>query len=151
TKNLAFVVDRAGAFGKQPVVANLVGLKPGFKVGNWRDSEVGLGGGRYAYDVNAVLVPAALTATSRLYTAGLGCPDPGSCKTLAATATDLARAWRERAPPLFAVKLAAAQARTFVAAYAAEQGIDPKPALAAITGPVTFAALSLAADGKPVP
>ena len=39
--------------------------------GNWRDSEQGLGRGRFAYDVNAALVPAALDATARLLDSGL--------------------------------------------------------------------------------
>ena len=49
----------------------LVALKPGQNVGNWRDSEEGLGGGRYPYDVNAVFVPAALDAIARLQSSGL--------------------------------------------------------------------------------
>ena len=34
-------------------------LQRGEHAGNWRDSEDGLGGGRYPYDVNGVFVPAA--------------------------------------------------------------------------------------------
>ncbi len=50
---------------------NLVGIKAGRMTGNWRDSEQGLGRGRYAYDVNAALVPAALEAAARLADSGL--------------------------------------------------------------------------------
>ena len=59
------------AFAEDPRATNLVGIKPGRMTGNWRDSEQGLGTGRYAYDVNAALVPAALAAAARLLESGL--------------------------------------------------------------------------------
>ena len=65
-RNLTWVVESAAPFAKVPSVLNLVGIKPGRMTGNWRDSEQGLGKGRFAYDVNAALVPAALEATARL-------------------------------------------------------------------------------------
>ena len=65
-RNLLWVVERAGPFAADPRAGNLVGVKAGRSTGNWRDSERGLGGGRYAYDVNAALVPAALAAVARL-------------------------------------------------------------------------------------
>ena len=65
-RNLAWVVERAAAFAADPRATNLVGIKPGRMTGNWRDSEQGLGRGRYPYDVNAALVPAALDAAARL-------------------------------------------------------------------------------------
>lgn len=39
--------------------------------GEWRDSNDGLAGGRIPYDVNAVLVPAALDSTAALQASGL--------------------------------------------------------------------------------
>jgi len=45
---------------------NLVALKEGQSVGQWRDSNDGLGGGRYPYDVNTGLMPAALRAISKV-------------------------------------------------------------------------------------
>lgn len=147
-KNLALVVERATAFGATPTPENLVALKPGFKVGNWRDSEDGLGGGRYAYDVNAVLIPAALAAAARLYDATCA----AACRDRADTARRLAGRWRQNAPPLFELEVANAAARADVQTYAAEQGIDPAPALAAIGDqPVRFSALSLRADHTAVP
>ncbi|EQD41278.1 lipoprotein, partial [mine drainage metagenome] len=61
-KNLVFVLESASAFAHRPEVAHLIGLKPGMSAGDWRDSNAGLGGGHYPYDVNAALVPAALEA-----------------------------------------------------------------------------------------
>ncbi len=39
--------------------------------GEWRDSNDGLAGGRIPYDVNAVLVPAALDSAAALEASGL--------------------------------------------------------------------------------
>src|SRR6185312_6932944 len=73
-RNLRYVVQGAAAFAQAPGVAHLIGLKPGETVGDWRDSGTGLGGGKYPYDVDAVLVPAALDATVRLAGSGLLAP-----------------------------------------------------------------------------
>ena len=45
---------------------NLLSLKDGIPVRQWRDSNDGLGGGRYPYDVNTALMPTALRAIARL-------------------------------------------------------------------------------------
>ncbi|EKG09248.1 glycogen debranching enzyme [Macrophomina phaseolina MS6] len=45
---------------------NLIHLKEGQAVGQWRDSTYGIGGGRIPYDVNTALVPAALRAIAGL-------------------------------------------------------------------------------------
>ncbi|KAG9256841.1 glycogen debranching enzyme [Emericellopsis atlantica] len=52
------------------VQENLLRLKEGEIVGEWRDSNNGLGGGRIPYDVNAAIAPAGLRAISSLATAG---------------------------------------------------------------------------------
>ena len=69
--NFAWVVERTAAFAASPGVDRLVGLKGDRLTGQWRDSEEGLGRGRYAYDVNAVWVPAALDAIAAIDRAGL--------------------------------------------------------------------------------
>jgi hypothetical protein len=53
------------------IKANLIHLKEGEIVGQWRDSTYGLGGGRIPYDVNTALVPAALRSIAALSAAGL--------------------------------------------------------------------------------
>ena len=58
------LVKRAAPFAADPRAGNLVSIKAGRMTGNWRDSEQGLGRGRYPYDVNAALVPAALVAAA---------------------------------------------------------------------------------------
>ncbi|KVL06463.1 hypothetical protein [Burkholderia cepacia] len=147
--NLLHVATTAQPFAQQPSVANLIHLRPGEIVGNWRDSTDGLGGGVYPYDVNAVLVPAALRAANAFLTRGLLDPylDAGQRATLANTANQAAT-WETQAPPLFQVSVPAAQAATDVSAYAPSAGV---PAGAAPGAPLAFYALSLDQQGNPVP
>ena len=70
-RNLKYVVEAARPFAADPRWDNLIALQPGKLNGQWRDSHEGIGGGRYAYDVNAVLVPAALEAAARIAASGL--------------------------------------------------------------------------------
>ena len=151
-RNFAFVVARSAAFAADPTVANLIGLKPGRMNGQWRDSEEGLGRGKYAYDVNAVWVSAALDAIERFDRAGLldRYGDAAQRGALAHAGTQAA-VWRAQAPPLFTVRIANATARRDVDAYAAKVGVPAKPAVASLgSAPLVFNALSLDAHGTPV-
>lgn len=61
----------AQPYAQQPAVENLVGFpaRPegaGWFPGSWRDSGAGYAGGRYAMDVNAIWVPAAVEAAGRI-------------------------------------------------------------------------------------
>jgi hypothetical protein len=152
-KNLRYVVQSAAAFAQAPAVVHLIGLKPGQTVGDWRDSGTGLGGGKYPYDVNAVLVPAALDAAARLGESGLLAPYlSGADRALFAGAGRMASVWRERAPPLFTVSISRAVAANAIEIYAGSQGVPSRPALAALpAGSVRFPALSLSASGEPIP
>ncbi|USI74776.1 hypothetical protein [Sphingomonas morindae] len=147
-RNLRFALTRAAAFAAAPAPARLIGLQPGVPVGEWRDSNDGLGGGRYPYDVNAVLVPAALEAAAALDRAGLLAAyyQPGDA-ALFARAAAMAATWRDAAPPLFAVTVPAAAARAAAARFAAAQGV-PAPAMA---GPLRYHAIALDAAYRPVP
>ncbi|WP_416268218.1 hypothetical protein SD235_10380 [Burkholderia cepacia] len=147
--NLLHVATTAQPFAQQPSVANLIHLRPGEIVGNWRDSTDGLGGGVYPYDVNAVLVPAALRAANAFLTRGLLDPylDAGQRATLANTENQAAT-WETQAPPLFQVSVPAAQATADVSAYAPSAGVPPG---AAPSAPLAFYALSLDQQGNPIP
>ena len=151
--NLRLVLQTASAFAADPSRANLIALKPGITVGEWRDSGTGLGGGRYPYDVNAVLVPAALDAAARLNASGLlSAYLAGSDRALFARASQMAAVWRAKAPPLFEVVIARKTAASAIEAYAASQGVAAQPALAAL-GPdeLRFHAVALDASGTPIP
>jgi hypothetical protein len=152
-RNLAWVVERSAAFAGQPLASHLVDIKAGRMTGDWRDSEQGLGRGRYAYDVNAALVPAALDSTARLFESGLLANYLDEAKRAKlARARFAAHAWATHAPGLFAVEVDAAQARTAIEAYAREIGVDAGRALQALgEQPLRFHALSLDEQGRPVP
>lgn len=150
--NFLRVVESAGAFAANPVAANLVPLKEGISVGNWRDSEDGLGGGRYPYDVNAVLVPSALESIARFLESGLldAYVAPAERARLAA-ARGMAVAWQAHAPALFEVVLAPDAARAAVVDEAEAAGTTATAALAALPADgLRFHALSLDAAGRPV-
>jgi hypothetical protein len=152
-RNFAWVVDRTAAFARQPGYKALVAIKAGRLTGQWRDSEEGLGRGRYAYDVNAVWVPAALAAIERFAASGLldryGTPEDRAAMTKAATQ---AQVWQRAAPRLFAMTVPNAEASADIAAYARKIGVPSASALASLgSAPLAFNALSLDDAGKPVP
>jgi hypothetical protein len=151
--NLRFVLATAAPFAEAPRYDRLIKIRDGFMAGQWRDSDEGLGRGRYAYDVNAVFVPAALEAAARLHDSGLLKPYlSAGDKALFARAATMAARWREAAPPLFALSIPADRAKGAVGDYARALGLDPAPALAALgDAPLRFQAISLNADGSAVP
>lgn len=67
------ILDLAKPFsepGGHTTYKNLIALKKEQPVGQWRDSNNGLGGGRYPFDVNTALMPAALGAIAELARVG---------------------------------------------------------------------------------
>jgi hypothetical protein len=148
--NLRFVAAHAAPFAEQPRFDRLIALKPGVPVGEWRDSNDGLGGGHYPYDVNAVLVPAALEAGAALEAAGLlDRYATAADKAMLAKLPAMAAIWRERAPALFAMSVDKPQAA--IARYAKAIGVPAGPALSATTGAIRYNAIALDGKGAPVP
>ncbi|HJW12901.1 MAG TPA: hypothetical protein VJ598_13980, partial [Albitalea sp.] len=152
-RNMAWVLGKARPFAQRPQAAALVRLKPGEIVGDWRDSGDGLGGGVYSYSVNAVLVPAALRAIGALAASGVlqpyidAEPLPEADQALA-----LAKVWETHAPPLFDVRVGAAQATLAVRRHAADLGVPIDAAAASLPGEdLVFSALSLDDAGCPIP
>ena len=152
-RNLRFVVEQAQPFARDPRFQRLVAIKAGRLTGQWRDSEEGLGRGRYAYDVNAVFVPAALEAGARLLRSGLLEPYMTAAdRAEMAQAAGLAEAWRAKAPALFRDSVPHANAAAAIRSYSARLGVPAQTALAALAGlPLTFHAIALDDDGRPVP
>lgn len=152
-RNLRFVLAQAAPFAAAPSAQTLVAIKPGRATGEWRDSEDGLGGGIYPYDINAALMPAAINAAGRLFGAGLLDPYLTAADRAAfAQAAATAQRWRDKAPPLFRVEVEPSVARERVRRYAAALGVPAGPALAALgQQPLAFHALSLDKAGRPVP
>ncbi len=155
--NLRFVLAAARPFARDPTAENLIRLKDGLPAGNWRDSREGLGGGRIPYDVNAVFVPAALTAIARLHDSGL-LDDHASAEPGFSQAAALAELWANKAPPLFEVKMPYDQARARLADYAAQIGVPDREGLASLVNEaesgeavLIFNAVALDAEGRAIP
>ena len=144
-RNLDLVMQRAAPFAAAPSATTLVELKEGFLVGDWRDSDKGLGGGRFAFDINVALVPAALHAAARLHQS----PLLGDAAA-AAEAEGLAAAWAG-VESYFRVEVPMDAAQQRVSDYAASVQLDPAEAVASISGPVTYHAISLDESGAQVP
>ncbi|MEG3125518.1 hypothetical protein [Sphingomonas sp. GB1N7] len=152
-RNLRFVLAAAEPFAARPDRRRLIAIHEGRLTGQWRDSEEGIGRGRYPYDVNAVFVPAALEAGAKLLRAGLLDPYLTPADRMSFGRADaMARVWRDQAPHLFRVDVAPREAAEQVKLYAARVGVPAAPALAALMGkPLTFHAISLDAQGAAVP
>lgn len=143
--NLALVLDRARPYSEEQIVSNLVELKNTVPVGQWRDSSQGIAYGRYAFDVNVALVPAALAAAQTLYTR----LDNAEKAT---EAGDIAAAW-EGVDQLFLVDEPIADIRTNVQSYAEAVGVtDTSAQLEAENGNrYRFYAIALDANGDKLP
>ncbi|HKP55614.1 MAG TPA: hypothetical protein VJV78_02775 [Polyangiales bacterium] len=149
-RNLRFVAQSAAPFAREPHWTRLISLKPGQDAGNWRDSQQGLGGGRYPFDVNGVFVPAALDAISRLHASHrLDEYANAPIRADLASAANLAAVWWSKAPALFEVSIAET-ARSALAGYAKSIGVGLPPPNDAVV-PLRFHAVALAEGGAPVP
>jgi hypothetical protein len=152
-RNLKQVVDQARPFAADATARNLVSIKAGRATGQWRDSQEGLGGGRYPYDVNVVFVPAALRAIDRLERSGLlGRYLSNDDRAALAAAGRGAVIWSSYAPNLFRARITSDTARQDIRSYAAAIGVSDGPALSAVaTRPIEFDALALDGAGTPIP
>jgi len=80
-KSLAYVARQAAPYARDPIATNLVSFRRDddgwWHPGSWRDSRVGYAGGRFAFDVNVVWVPAALRAIGTIDSALRALGEPG--------------------------------------------------------------------------
>jgi len=145
--NLAFVVAQAAPYAADPTWHNLIALHDDQKVGDWRDSDDGLGGGRYSYSVNASLVPAALEAAARLWETGV-MGDPGG---QAEAARKAAAVW-DGAREHFRVEVDRDEIPAAVRRYAQQvPAVEAMPASAAGPAADAFYGLSIDERGQPIP
>ncbi|MGQ0835918.1 MAG: hypothetical protein ACT4O5_13550, partial [Gammaproteobacteria bacterium] len=151
--NFRFVLGATRSFAREPNWRHLVALKRGERVGNWRDSEDGLGGGLYPYDVNGVFVPAALAGIARLHASGMLRPYlVARDDELFSQAAHMAEVWRREAPRLFDASFPSERARAEVEDYARRIGVEAAPALRALGhDDVRFRAVALDAQGRAIP
>ncbi|KAJ2973213.1 hypothetical protein NQ176_g6738 [Zarea fungicola] len=94
------IMNITAAFEKEQTAANLIHLLDGVPVGQWRDSNFGLGNGRIPFDVNCALVPAALRAIASLSTVSGVFPD-NDAKTWATAAATRADVWQNKTLAFF--------------------------------------------------
>ena len=148
---MAYNLARALPFSQNPSVTNLIGFRPGESVGNWRDSNEGLGFGFYPFDVNAALVPASLRATQALINAGL----VSNIGTSAIEVGRVADIWETHAPGLFTVTVDAATSESRLKEFIKETNLSDtlltRPQATLNDGKdLLYYALSLKDDGTPV-
>jgi len=126
-RNWRYVLDSAGPYALDPSWRRTIPLQAGQSVGDWRDSNEGLGGGRYAMNVNALLVPAALRAVARsleMLPEGSRAACLAELPISAARAEHLARAW-DRAAGDYRVHLSVAEVRTRLRRFLDEGPLVP--------------------------
>ncbi|MBI2614677.1 MAG: hypothetical protein HYW52_03150 [Gemmatimonadetes bacterium] len=167
--NLAFVARQAEAYARDPVATNRVSFPRApdgrWISASWRDSRAGYGAGRFAMDVNVIWVPRALESVGTILDAlqRLGVAPAIPEEPLAGYARDrhaLARAvaaWKG-AEQHFRVVLAPREVGERVEARLGElppseadfwRGVMRQEGLP--DDSLRFLALSLAADGWPIP
>ncbi|KAH7082468.1 hypothetical protein FB567DRAFT_107106 [Paraphoma chrysanthemicola] len=125
-------------FVTEQVQSNLIHLKQGEQVGEWRDSNNGLGLGRTPYNVNAALVPAGLRAIAALSRAGFF-PSHPEWATLADT---YAQIWEDDTLRFFKVSVPQAEAKTRVQEYISSANLSVPPNTDSITSDITFYGLA---------
>lgn len=121
---------------------NLIHLKEGEIVGEWRDSTYGIGGGRIPYDVNAALVPAALRSIAALSAAGFF-PEHADWNK---TASEHAKVWEDETLAFFEVTVPQDEARSLVDGYTDAAGFGFPSHSDNITSDVVYHGLAL--DGN---
>lgn len=121
---------------------NLVQLKEGTVVGQWRDSTYGSGGGRIPYDVNTALVPAALRAIAAL--SRFNSSIYAGHEDWAVVADKYAQVWEDETLQLFQVVVPAEEARNRLDRFTASSEFYDGPSHAdTIDNDVTFHGLAL--------
>jgi hypothetical protein len=119
---------------------NLIHLKPGEVVGEWRDSTYSLGGGRIPFDVNTGLVPAALRSIAALSEAGI-------LDFNSTLISSYAQVWEDATLEFFEVSIPLSDAKSLLETYINASGIDGLESQTdTLDGNVTFNAIAL--DGN---
>ncbi|KAJ4359215.1 hypothetical protein N0V95_002381 [Ascochyta clinopodiicola] len=141
------ILNTTAAFAAEggQVKENLIHLRDDQPVGEWRDSNNGLGGGRIPYDVNAALVPAGLRAIAALSRAGYFTNHPDWNET----ANRYAQIWEDSTLQFFRVDVPPAAASSLVENYASSADLSFPSNIDAITGNVTYYGVALEGNVAP--
>lgn len=144
TLNADKIINATAAFaapgGQQE--ENLIRLKEGEVVGEWRDSAYGLGGGRIPYNVNTAIAPAGLRAIAALAEAGFFPDHPDWCKR----AAKYAQIWEDKTLSFFEVEIPKKKAQSLVDKYVKQNNFPFPSHRKDISSSIRFHGLSL--DGN---
>jgi hypothetical protein len=136
------IVSLAAPFASpgNQTIDNLMHIKNGQIVGQWRDSTYGIGGGQIPFDVNTGLAPAALRSIASLSSAGI-------LDFNASLVNEYAQVWEDSTLKFFEVNIPISNATSLLQNYVNESGITGLDSQASsLDEDVTFYALSL--DGN---
>ncbi|KAF1935249.1 hypothetical protein EJ02DRAFT_460549 [Clathrospora elynae] len=137
----------ATPFTQSQVMENLIHIKDGEQVGEWRDSNQGLGGGRTPYDVNTALVPAGLRAIAALSRAGFFSNHPDWSDV----ADQYAQIWEDETLRFFQINVPQTNAVSLVQNYVSSAGLSIPTNTDQIVGDITYYGLALNGSvGDPV-
>lgn len=145
-RNAEKIMNETAAFAKDggQTKDNLIHLKEGELVGEWRDSTYGIGGGRIPYDVNTAIVPAGLRGVAALADAGFF-PDHSDW---AKKASEYAKVWEDHTLDFFEVTVKKEDAQRLVSDYVKTNDFPFPSNTDNITSDVTFHALALEGNNK---
>ena len=136
------IVSLAAPFASpgNQTIDNLMHIKDGQIVGQWRDSTYGIGGGHIPFDVNTGLAPAALRSIASLSTAGI-------LDFNATLVNEYAQVWEDSTLQFFSVNIPLSTAPSLLSNYVNASGITGLDTQAtSLDADVNFYALSL--DGN---
>ncbi|OJJ47605.1 hypothetical protein ASPZODRAFT_24518 [Penicilliopsis zonata CBS 506.65] len=133
------IMRLAAPFASNQTKENLVHLKDGQIVGQWRDSTYGIGGGRIPFDVNTALMPAALRSIAVLARNGIY----ANHSNWGELADNYAQVWEDSTLQFFEVTVPQAEARQRVVSYSASSNFTGPNQTTTIDEDVRFYALSL--------
>ncbi|KAM4067637.1 putative lipoprotein [Hirsutella rhossiliensis] len=111
------IMNLTAAFEHNQTVANLVHLKDGEVVGQWRDSTYGLANARIPFDVNCALVPAALYAISKLAAMPGVYPNNTHTRDWDSRASKRAKVWEDETLRFFQFNVSVHEASSLVEEY----------------------------------
>lgn len=149
-RNFKFVYNTAKPFYLEQSYQNLISLKPDMPVGEWRDSNQGLGHGRYAYNVNAVFVPSALQSIKKFLASGL-LDEWLSPESDFKLIEEIEKAWSANASSNFEYNIPSIKATKDLAKYTLKLGLSNEIQLPKNENEVTFYSISLDEDGEQIP
>ncbi|KAI1459747.1 carbohydrate-binding module family 52 protein [Annulohypoxylon moriforme] len=136
------IMRSTAGFEQSPAKENLIHLNKGQTVGQWRDSNNGLGGGRIPYDVNTALVPAALRSVASLSNNGFF----PSHVDWESAASKRAMVWEDNTLSFFQVNITAKRAQDLVKDYIDKSKFPGEVNFSDLNSTVAFHGLAL--DGK---